>query len=180
VNLESALPVLTTILACAFAMIKGDTPERYGATMMFVAWVCGVTILLQKQGAVITTNLLFAVDIVVFLVFCVLANGYRRGWIIVVALAQALEIVIHIAREIGMRIDNLTYIYTLSIAGYVEILALAAGTFIAWRERDALASFGIVAHPDDANSPDRAASISASVFSTPKIATKDPNRGPWF
>jgi hypothetical protein len=174
-----ALPVIATLVACGIAFLKGDNSERHGAMIMFVAWVSG-NLIIQQKLAHGTTELLFAIDVVVFGALAALAWTSRRAWAILASLAQAFQILVHIALEMGLRIDELTYIIALSISGYGQLLALAVGAVIAWREREALASFGIVVQPDEASSPARARSISASVFSTPKIATKDPNRGPWF
>ena len=40
------------------------------------------------------------------LTLAALAWAYRRGWIIVAALSQALQIVIHVARDLGAPIDD--------------------------------------------------------------------------
>ncbi len=175
----TALPIIATIVACGLALLKGDTVERNGATIMFVAWLSGNLMLLQKLGPA-TTNLLFAIDVVLFLSLSGLAWNSRRAWAVLAALTQALGILIHVSRDAGLPIDALTYFITLSIVGYSQLIALLVGTIVAWREREALASFGIDAQSAEASSPAKARSISPSVFSTPKMATKDPNRGPWF
>jgi hypothetical protein len=176
--LITTLPIVLTVVGCGLALLKGDAAEKQGATIMFVAWISENFVMMQKLAHG-TTNLLFAIDVVLLLALCGVAWTCRRAWAVLASMAQAMAVLIHIMREMGVRIDGLTYFITLSIAGYGQLLALIIGTVIAWRERAALASFGIVAQPDD-SSPASARSIRPSVFSTPKMATKDPNRGPWF
>jgi hypothetical protein len=172
------LPITATVLACGFAMLKGDTPERNGALILFVGWVSGTLVAWQRLGP-ITTNIFFGMDIVVLATLAALAWSCRKAWTIVASLSQALQIIVHVARDLGVKIDDVTYYNTLGIAGYGLLLALAVGTAIAWRERAALASFGIV-DQSAANSPASARSTSSSARPTPKIATKHPKRGPWF
>lgn len=173
------LPVISTFLICGFALMKGDEPERYVSIITFVAWVSSNLIIWQKIDYRTTTNLLFAIDLVVLAAFCVAARKFDRTWMIVISAMQALQIVIHIARDAGIGIDNHTYYYALTVSGYGQLITMLVGTAIAWRERAALASFGIV-DQSRTSFPESARSISSSVLSTPKIATKDPNRGPWF
>ena len=171
------LPIIATLLASGFAILKGDAPERNGAFILFVTWVSQTLVAWQNLGAV-TTNILFGMDIVVLATLSALAWSCRKAWAIVASLAQALQIIIHVARDLGAQISDSTYYETLAIAGYGQLLALAVGTVIAWREREALRSFGLI--DQDGNVVANARSTSSSVLSTPKMATKDPNRGPWF
>lgn len=170
------LPIAATLLICGLAMLKGDAPERQGATIMFVAWVSSNVVVREVTNP---ANLLFAIDVVVLISLSALAWTTRRAWAVVASVTQALEMVIHLARDMGAEIEVHAYYAAQAVSGYVQLLALLAGTIVAWRERAALASFGIIAQPD-ASSPASAPSMSSSVLSTPKIATKDPNRGPWF
>lgn len=171
------LPILANILACGFAILKGDAPERNGATVLFVAWVSGNLVIWQNLGA-ITTNILFALDIVVFVTLSALAWSSRKAWTILASLAQALQIIVHIARELGTKISDDTYYYTLAVAGYGIVLALFIGTAVAWRERAALQSFGLI--DQDGKVISKARSTRSSVRPPPKIAATDPNRGSWF
>jgi hypothetical protein len=172
------LPIVANVLALGFAILKGDAPERNGALILFVTWV-GQSLVAWQNFQAAATNILFAMDIVVLATLSALAWSCRKAWAIMASLGQALQIIIHVARDLGVKISDSTYYDTLDIAGYGILLALTVGTAIAWRERAALASFGIVDQPG-ANSPASARSTRSSVRSTPKIATKDPNRGPWF
>ncbi len=172
-------PIISNVIAFGFAITKGDAPERNGALIMLVTWVSETLVAWQNLDATVTTNILFGTDIVLLLALSALAWSCRRAWAIVTCLAQALQIIVHVARDLGAQISDATYYNTLGVAGYCQTLALVVGTAIAWRERAALASFGIVDQPW-AKSPASARSIRSSVRSTPKMATKDPNRGPWF
>jgi hypothetical protein len=176
-----AFAFVSTLAINGVALLKGDQPERYGAIIMFVAWV-GSNLLLYSDishNALALTNGLFAIDIVVLLSLAGLAWTSRRAWAIIATILQALQVFIHVARDMGLPISDLTYFYALTVSGYGQLAAVLVGTLIAWRERAALASFGIVDQPG-ANSPASARAMRSSVRSTPKIATKDPNRGPWF
>ena len=103
----------------------------------------------------------------------------RRAWAVLVALLQALQIIIHISRDLGFR--STTYLLLrLESPAMDRLFALIVGTIVAWREREALASFGITAQPADASSPAKARSIRPIVFSRPKMAAKEPKRGPWL
>jgi hypothetical protein len=159
-------------------MLKGDAPERNGALILFVSWVSACLVAGQNLDATVTTNILFGIDIVVLATLSALAWSCRKAWAIVASLTQALQIIVHVARDLGAQISDSTYYDTLAIAGHGMALALVIGTAIAWREREALRSFGLI--DQDGNVVANARSTSSSVLSTPKIATKDPNRGPWF
>lgn len=172
------LPIIANVIAFGFAITKGDAPERNIALILLVAWVSETLVAWQDLNATLTTNILFGMDIVVLVTISALTWSCRRTWAIVASLAQALQIIVHIARDMGAQINDSTYYNTLGIAGYCQTLALVIGTAVAWRERAALQSFGLI--DQDGNVVSNARAMSSSVRSTPKMATKDPKRGPWF
>lgn len=172
-------PIIANVIAFGFAITKGDAPERNITLILLVAWVSETLVAWQDLNATLTTNILFGMDIVVLVTISALAWSCRRAWAIVASLAQALQIIVHVARDMGAQISDSTYYHTLGVAGYCQTFALVVGTAIAWRERAALASFGIVDQPG-ARSPTSARSMRSSVRRTPKMATKDPNRGLLF
>lgn len=180
---SEAFVIASTLAVTGLALLKGDQPERYGVAIMFVAWV-GSNLLMDQSSfhgldRATLTNALFAIDIVVLLSLAGLAWASRRAWAIFATVMQALQVFIHVARDMGLPIGNLTYFYALTVSGYGQLAAILLGTIIAWRERAALASFGIVDQPG-ASSPASARATRSSLASPSKTAARERNRASWF
>lgn len=158
-------------------MLKGDPTEQQGAAILFVTWIAWNFALAAANSA--TVYFLFAMDLVEFAAFVGLAWTSRRSWAIVAALLQSIGIIAYFARGIGVDVEEPAITAALRVAALGVRFALIAGTFVAWREREALKSFGIDPQAST-SSPASARSMSSRVRATPKMATKDPNRGPWF
>jgi hypothetical protein len=176
---SEAFVIASTLAVTGLALLKGDQPERYGVAIMFVAWVGSNLLMDQPLDRATLTNALFAIDIVVLISLAGLAWASRRAWAIFATVMQALQVFIHVARDMGLPINDLTYFYALTVSGYGQLAAVLLGTIVAWRERAALASFGIVDQPG-ASSPASARATRSSLDAPPKIATRDRNRASWF
>jgi len=172
-----ALGALFMFGACGFAVASGGKTEQQGGAFTFVAWIG--TLVVEADGSAHAQWGIIAIDSILFLIFVVLATNSHRSWPIWSSAFQAIGIFEEVAHELGTKIDNLSYIFADNISGNGVIMSMAIGAFVAWRERKALKAFGI--DPQlETSSPASARSISSSVRPTPKMATKDPKRGPWF
>lgn len=121
---------------CAFAMLKGDEPERLGAGAYMIAWLA--TLLIQNDSNLYSIPLgLFAIDVVTLLVFIGLAWKSRRAWPIWASGLQLLTVSSHILGLIEVRASLASFYAVMNLASYGILITLAVGTFWAWQERRA-------------------------------------------
>jgi hypothetical protein len=172
------LPALVMLACCGTALTIGSATERQGATIYFVAWI-GCALVLSDHPIGAALDAFTAIDVVVFASFVLLAWKSKRTWPICAAAFQAVELLADTARYLGVSVKATAPIYAGNVAAYGILATMVAGAWLSWREREALRSFGINAQAET-SSPASARSIRSSVRPTPKMATKDPNRGPWF
>lgn len=105
-----------------------------GVTAYVPAWLA--TMLLQSQAGPYGINYpIFAIDIVVLLVFAGLAWKSSRSWPIWAAGFQMFAVLGHLVTMLGVRPDVYSFHTLLSLAGYGVLGAIAVGTFFAWQER---------------------------------------------
>ncbi len=170
-------PLWITLIACAFALALGGATERQGGAIYLVGWV-GSVITLNDPRPDAQFDGYLAADFVVFAALALLAWKSSRAWPIWACAFQAIELIVDITRDLGIKTNWMGLMSALNLSSYGSIAAMAVGTWIAWREREALK--GLVTPTQFAtSSPARALSMRATVRARPKMATNDPNRGPW-
>jgi hypothetical protein len=163
---------------CGFALVKGDAQERQAGMVLFidtVAWNFAVADVVPTEKF----SVFFWLDLVLFGTFALLSWKSVRTWPIWASAFQSIAVFVDICRNFGLKLPPFTYFSAINVSTYGVLVMLTLGTFIAWRERAALRAFGIDGQPST-SSPASARAIRSSVRPTPKMATKDPNRGPWF
>ncbi|RZJ18859.1 MAG: hypothetical protein EON91_03620 [Brevundimonas sp.] len=135
-TLAGQVGAVLMVSVCAFAMLKGDEPERLGAGAYLIAWLA--TLLIQNDSNLYSIPLgLFAIDVITLLVFIGLAWKSRRAWPIWASGLQLLTVSSHILGLIEVRASLASFYAVMNLASYGILLTLAAGTFWAWQERRA-------------------------------------------
>jgi hypothetical protein len=165
------------LLGCGVALSLGGTTERQGAAIYFVSWIGSMMVM--GDNLAFGYLALTAIDVVMFGCLALLAWKSGRAWPAWASAFQAIELLADISKDLGLKVNGIAMYSAVNIASYGVIATMIIGAVVAWREREALKSFGIDDQLDS-NSPARARSMSSSVRPTPKMATKDPKRGPWF
>ncbi len=126
------------LLVCVFALVKGDRTERIAGGLFLVSWVASM-VAQEEAGFTAQRYAETAIDIVVLLPLGFLAWRSERSWPVWATAIQAVETAVHIARIAGFRVGSFTFQTALNLMAYGTIIALGIGTWIAWREREALA-----------------------------------------
>lgn len=125
------------LLICGAALWKGDRLEQWGGGLCFMAWLA--TILIQDDVSADFEQLaLLGVDFAVLVALGFLAWRAERSWPVWAAACQAITVAVHLAKMVDFRIPEVAYLSALVLASYGVLVALAAGTISAWREREAL------------------------------------------
>ena len=136
-TLPAQIGAAAILIICAAALWKGDRLEQWGAGICILAWLA--TILIQDDAAAgIEEFALLGVDFAVLAALGVLAWRGVRSWPVWAAACQAITVAIHLAKMVDFRIPTAAYISALVLASYGVLIALAIGTAVAWREREAL------------------------------------------
>lgn len=135
-TLYSQIGAVVTLAVMAFAMVKGDEPERYGAGWYVLAWLGSM--LVQDDTALHSPQWgMFAIDMVGLLVFAGIAWRYRRSWPVWVCGFQSLAVMSHIMGLIDLRAPAASFYTVINLSQYGILVAIAVGTFWAWQERRA-------------------------------------------
>jgi hypothetical protein len=131
--------IVVWLVGCAFALWKGETMERAAGATLLIAWLASTV----AWGAAKhhTTFAVLLIDLVAFAVLAGIAWKSTRAWPIWAAALMAMQTVTEIVYTFNLGIGAQAYDITQWTASSGVIGALIVGTFIAWREREALKSF---------------------------------------
>lgn len=124
------------IAVCAFALLKGDEPERIGGSMFALAWFA--TLLVQNHGELYDIQWgIFYLDLVLLAVFAGLSWKSRRAWPVWACAFQLLAVMGHIMNMTDMRPPVASFLAVVNLSAYGVMACLAVGTFWAWQDRRA-------------------------------------------
>jgi hypothetical protein len=125
-----------TILAVAFAFLKGDEPERVAGGAYVLGWFA--TLLVQGDGSVRGTQWgMMAIDTIMLTVLVGLVWKSRRSWPVWGAALQSLIVMSHVLTLVDIRPPASAVFAVINLASTGLLLAIAIGTFWAWQERRA-------------------------------------------
>ncbi|MFC0632289.1 hypothetical protein [Brevundimonas balnearis] len=120
----------------AFAFIKGQDPERFGAGAYLLAWFA--TLLLQDDiGLYNNAPILFGIDVFVLIVFCGLSWKSANTWPVWAAALQLLPVLSHVMMAVDVRPPAASFYAIQNLASIGILVAIALGTFWTWQERRA-------------------------------------------
>lgn len=101
-TLPAQIGAALMILVGMFAFLKGDEPERIGAGAYLLAWFA--SLLVQKDGQLFDIQWgMFAIDIVVLLVFGAMVWRSRRTWPVWACALQLLAVMSHVMIMVDLR-----------------------------------------------------------------------------
>lgn len=124
------------IAVCAFALLKGDEPERIGGSMFALAWFA--SLLIQGDGELYDIQWgIFYLDLVLLAVFAGLSWKSRRAWPVWACAFQLLAVMGHIMNMTDMRPPVASFLAVVNLSAYGVMACLAVGTFWAWQDRRA-------------------------------------------
>lgn len=136
-TLFSQLGALLWLGVCAFALFKGDKPERFAGGALVIAWLATLAVHRETIIASVTIPVLL-IDMAVLLVLIGLGWKSERNWPIWAASFQAITVLVHIVTMIDLRIRAIAYISAQTVGTYGVLICLAVGTFMAWQVREAI------------------------------------------
>lgn len=124
------------VATCAFALLKGDEPERVGGGVFALTWFA--TLLIQRDGDLYSVQWgIFYLDLVLLAVFAGLAWKSHRAWPVWACAFQLLSVMGHIMNMTDMRPSIAAFYAVINLAAYGVMACLAVGTFWAWQDRRA-------------------------------------------
>ncbi|MEJ6790485.1 hypothetical protein BrevBR_13120 [Brevundimonas sp. BR2-1] len=127
-----------SLVVVAFAFLKGDEPERVGAGAFALGLLA--SLLLQDDGRLSGPQWgVMSVDVVMLGVYAALAWKSRRSWPVWAGALQALIVMSHLLTVVDLRPPLAAFYAVINLASYGILLAIAAGTAQAWRDRRAFA-----------------------------------------
>jgi hypothetical protein len=106
--------------------------------MFYVAWLA--TLLVHNPDRLATQWAVFGVDVALFVALTWVALLSDRYWPIFMAGFHLLDVLTHVGRIVDRAMPRWSYHTAAQIWGYLMIIALAIGTWNAWRGRSRLAS----------------------------------------
>jgi hypothetical protein len=124
-------------LGCLFAIAKGDQIERWGGVFLLVAWLMSL-LTRATTGVQESALIILAIDIVSVFFLGALAWKSTRAWPVWATALQSIAAATHIAYALDLRISVYAYMAVQNLAAYGVIGALIVGSWMAWREREAL------------------------------------------
>lgn len=136
-SLYSQIGAILWLGVCAFALAKGDKPERFAAGALVVGWLLTLAVHRDTDlsgGAWV----LMAIDAALFVVLLGIGWKSDRTWPIWAAGFQAIMVLVHVVMMIDLRIRAIAYISAQTVGTYGVLICLAIGTFWAWQIREAI------------------------------------------
>ncbi|MGH7019293.1 MAG: hypothetical protein ACREEY_05410 [Brevundimonas sp.] len=125
------------VLVGLFAILKGGTPEKIGASALLFGWFA--SLLVQTSGSYFGIQWgLFAIDAAVLLVFIALVWKAPRSWPVWACALQLLTVTSHVMVMMNLNPPISAYYTVVNMTGYGIVLSIAIGTFWAWQERRAI------------------------------------------
>ena len=136
-TLFSQIGAILWLGVCAFAIAKGDRPERLAAGALVIAWLASLTLRsdFDPSGSV---WLVMAIDVTILVMMLGLGWKTDRTWPIWAAGFQAIAVLVHVVVLIDVRIRAIAYISANTIGSYGVLICVAAGAVHAWRTRQTM------------------------------------------
>jgi hypothetical protein len=138
-TLPSQIGAILWLSVCAFAIAKGDRPERLMAGALMIGWLATLTV---RSDTDISGAVWMLMGIEVLLLVPLLGLGWKtdRAWPIWAAGFQSITVLVHVVTMIDLRIRAIAYISAYTIGSYGVLICVAIGAFQAWRLRQLMRS----------------------------------------
>lgn len=127
-TLPGQVSALASLLVCAFALLRGGTPERVGAVTLLTGTLL-YGLVQDRLNWLDPQRRLLAIDMVALVVFAVLTTSNRRIWLIPTTALMLLSAALHLVIIYKPNIHGLAYLGLENLLGYGMLGFLAWGTF---------------------------------------------------
>lgn len=135
-DIYTQVGIAVTVLVVAFALVKGDEPERIAAA----AFVFVVVAAMVSPNTGSTDGPRWGSigrDLLLLAVFAGLAWHSRRTWLFWASAFQSLIVTGHMLVLADIRPPGAAFAAVNNMSNYGLLVSLAVGTFWAWQERRA-------------------------------------------
>ena len=139
-NIYAQVGLAVSVLVVAFALIKGEEPERLGGAAYAMVYL-GTLMIKDGRSLSIPQWGVMGMDIVLLAVLLGLAWHSRRSWLVWASAFQALIVTGHLLVAVNLRPPSDAFATVNNMSNYGLLIAMAVGTFWVWQERRA-ASMG--------------------------------------
>lgn len=134
-TIYSQVGMAVTVLVVAFALLKGEEPERLASAAFVLIIVAGVVTPASDGAGVDWSSI--GRDILLLAVFGGLAWHSRRTWLFWASGFQSLIVTGHMLVLANLRPPGDAFAAVNNMANYGLLISLAVGTFWVWQERRA-------------------------------------------
>ncbi|MBX3480336.1 MAG: hypothetical protein KF842_08040 [Caulobacter sp.] len=128
---------LAMVLACGYAIVRGDRPARWCGILVACAWI-GSFLLQDRQHNHAPQYAVAGLDVLLSLAFLALTLRFRRLWLVVASASQLLTAATHVAFVLDPRILALGFMTAYYVWSYITLIALVWGSIQAVRARRAV------------------------------------------
>lgn len=140
--IDSWIAVTSLPIVCLAALLFGDQSERYSAIAIFISWLA--VMLIESTAKWQFGYLSFmAIDAVLLVFLALIGQKTRKSWLMLAIAFQAIGMFVHACHALDLKFSASAFVIAIDISGYGLTGSLAVGTYIAWREREALKAFGL-------------------------------------
>ena len=136
VTIYAQLVLAAAIIVVTFAFVKGDEPERIGASA-YTVLVLATTMVRDGTSLNVPRLGVMGLETIFLLVLVGIAWHSRRAWPIWAAAFQSLIVTGHILVAANLRPPTDAWATVINMCNYGLLISLAVGTFWAWQERRA-------------------------------------------
>lgn len=126
-----------TIGVCVMAVWKGGQPERAAGVTFFLAWLLSLSAW-SFVGLLNAQLIVLGIDSLLLASFGFLAWKSGRGWLTWATAFLSIDVAIHLSTLMNLRVVAFAYGAALWLSAYGVLGSIAVGTWMAWREREAL------------------------------------------
>lgn len=124
--------VVVAALVCGGGILKGGPEERAAGAAFLIGWAANAVLLDRSWPAVQGAGLV--IDGLFFLFLLALSLRTTRYWPLVACGFQLLAVLTHAAKLIDRSVAQWAYITAGVIWTYLVLIAMAVGTWNAWRD----------------------------------------------
>ena len=138
-TLFSQVGAVVWLGVCAFALLKGDWPERFTAGALVIAWLA--TLAVHRETVLTSVPIpVMLIDVILLVLLIGLSWRTDRTWPVWAAAFQSIIVLVHIVTLVDIRIRAIAYLSAQTVGSYGLLICLAIGTFWAWQTREAIRS----------------------------------------
>jgi hypothetical protein len=137
-SLFSQIAICALLLLCVFALLKGESAERWGAFFVFISWIGGDVLSFLLHDALsrhLFEIILTVMDGFLAVGFLGLALRFAKIWLGLAMLLQSGELALHAAAMGVWDLKFFYYIYLNNALSYGLLLLLSFATVMAWQRR---------------------------------------------